>query len=229
MKRPKASERDAPARQHKTSGDRKPREERWAEILDVAAQVFSEKGYDATSLQEIASRTGILKGSIYYYINTKADLLAHLLRQAHETGLRNIEPIANGPGNAAERLAGMIRAHAEYVCTDRSRTAVFVHERKRLTSEQRKEFLGDEHVYRHLFQQVIEEGQREKLINPEIDPKLTALCLLGSLNSLYQWFRPNGEFSVTMISNHFVTSTLHGIVLPGALDKAKAATETVDS
>ncbi len=216
MKKALADNTAPPARQHKTSGDRKPREERWAEILDVAAQVFSEKGYDATSLQEIATRTGILKGSIYYYINTKGDMLAHLLRQAHETGLRNIQPIADGPGSAAERLEAMIRVHAEYVCTDRARTAVFVHERKRLTEEQRKEFLGDEHAYRHLFQKVIEEGQREGLIHAHLDAKLSSLCLLGSLNSLYQWYQTDGQFSVAKICDHFVASTLTGIIVPVA-------------
>lgn len=201
----------APARQHKSSGDRKPREERWAEILEVAAEVFAEKGYDATSLQEIATRTGILKGSIYYYINTKGDMLAHLLRQAHDKGLSNIQPLAEGPGNAAERLAAMIRRHAEYVCTDRNLTAVFVHERRRLTPEQSKAYLGDEHAYRRLFQRVISEGQKEGTINPDLDPKLTALYLLGSVNSLYQWFQPNSQFSVSKVCEHLVKSTLGGL------------------
>lgn len=214
---------EGPARRYRTSGDRKPRGERWSEILDVAAQVFSEKGYDATTLQEIATRTGILKGSIYYYINTKGDLLAHLLREAHETGLKNIRPIAEGAGDPVERLEAMIRAHIEYVCTDRARTAVFAHERKRLTEEQRKEFFGDEHAYRHLFQRMIKEGQDQGLIQPNLDSKLAAMCMLGSLNSLYQWYRPNGEFSKRKIADHFVAATLTGIkmnALSSALPKS---------
>ena len=193
---------------------RKPREERWTELLTVAARIFAQRGYDATSLQDIAQELGILKGSLYYYINTKGDLLCHLLRSAHEQGLRNIQPIAEGPGNAIERLAGMIRRHAQYVCTDRDRTAVFLHERKRLTPEQRAEYLGDEHAYRHCFQTVLAEGQKEGLIRTEIDAKLQALCLLSSLNSIYQWYKPSAEFSAEAIGDTFVMGWLGGVATP---------------
>jgi AcrR family transcriptional regulator len=212
----KASDNTAPARKHKKARDRKPRQERWTEILDVAARTFAEKGYDGTSLQEIANRTGILKGSIYYYINTKEDMLAHLLRQAYETGLRRIRPIAESTQSAAIRLAEMIRAHVEYVCTDRDRTAVFLHERKRLSPEMRRKFLGDESTYGDLFEKVIAEGQKEGSVPAELDPKLTAICLLGSLNATYQWFHHNEQYSVDEISNHFVATTLRGIVRAGS-------------
>jgi AcrR family transcriptional regulator len=192
--------------------ERKKKEDRWAEILDVAATVFAEKGYDGTTLQDIADRTGILKGSIYYYIETKGDLLAHLLRETHEKGMSNVTPIAEGSGDPVDRLKRMIHAHARYVSTDRARTAVFVHERRRLTDAQRKEYLGDEHAYRRVFEQVIKEGQAEGLIDGDSDPKLLAIWLLGSLNSLYQWYRPRGEFSLAKIIDHFINVWSRGIV-----------------
>lgn len=195
-------------------GSRKPRDERWAQILDVAAQEFFEKGYDATSLQAIANRTGILKGSIYYYIKTKEDLLGSLLQEAHQKGLRNIRPIVEGPGNPIQRLAAMIRCHVDFVCTDRARTAVFLHERQRLSEEKRKECLGDEHAYPQLFQRVIVEGQKAALIQEHLNPQLTALCLIGSLNSLYEWFQPTGKFSVAAIGEHYVAVSLSGMTTP---------------
>lgn len=199
-----------PTRRSNSTGDRKPREERWAELLEAAAEVFFEKGYDATSLQEIADRIGILKGSIYYYINTKGDLLAHLLREANETGIRNVEPIARREGDPIERLKDMIRMHVRYVCSDRARTAVFLHERKRLSPEQRKEVFGDEHAYRRLFQDVIKEAQTAGLIRKDLDSKLLSLCILGSLNSLYQWYRPNGAYSIDRIADHYIAISLSG-------------------
>jgi TetR/AcrR family transcriptional regulator, cholesterol catabolism regulator len=205
------------ARKPPDRGARKPRDERWAQILNVAAQVFFEKGYDATSLQDIANRTGILKGSLYYYIETKEDLLGNLLREAHEKGLRSIRPIAEGPGDPIQRLAGMIRCHVDYVCTDRARTAVFLHERQRLSPQRRKDVLGDEHAYPNLFQQVIVEGQKAGLIQPRLDPHLTALCLIGSLNSLYEWFQPTGKHSPAVIGEHYVAVGLAGMTtLEGA-------------
>ena len=210
MKSPGTSLSTIPSRRSTSSGDRKPREERWAELLEAAADVFFEKGYDATSLQDIADRIGILKGSIYYYIKTKGDLLAHLLREAHETGLRNVEPIAKREGDPVERLKDMIRAHVRYVCSDRARTAVFLHERKRLDPDQRKEVFGDEHAYRRLFQDVIKEAQTAGLVRKDLDSKLLSLCMLGSLNSLYQWYRPNGAYSIQKIADHYIAVSLDG-------------------
>ncbi len=64
-----------------------PREERWPELLEVATDVFSEKGCEAASLQDIAERLGMLKGSLYYYINSKEDLLYHVINDVHQEGL----------------------------------------------------------------------------------------------------------------------------------------------
>lgn len=222
-RRSRAIDRTGRSRKYPATGDRKPRDERWAQLLEVAAEVFAEKGYDGTSLQEIATRTGILKGSIYYYITTKEDLLAQLVREAHDKGLAQIRPIAAGGGNPIERLASMIAAHIRYVCTDRKRTAVFIHESRRLTSQQRKEYLGDEHAYRNLFQQVIEEGTREGFIDPKVDPRLAALCLLGSLNSLYEWYRPDGGFSIEKIADHFSMTSLVGMVTERGRSAIKSA------
>src|SRR5690606_20295851 len=71
--------------------ERKPREERWSELVKVATQVFYEKGYEAASLQDIADRLGMLKGSLYYYIQTKEDLLYEVINGVHQGGLRNLK------------------------------------------------------------------------------------------------------------------------------------------
>ena len=75
------------AQRRRTGGERKPREERWAELIEVATQVFYEKGYDGASLQDIADRLGMLKGSLYYYIQSKEDLLFDVISAVHRDGL----------------------------------------------------------------------------------------------------------------------------------------------
>jgi AcrR family transcriptional regulator len=73
-------------KKHEANLERKPRdrEQRWDEIIEAAAMVFYEKGYSGASLQDIASAVGLLKGSIYYYIETKEDLLFELVMRAQE-------------------------------------------------------------------------------------------------------------------------------------------------
>src|SRR5438046_10497950 len=85
-------------------------ESRWDEVLSVAADVFGEKGYRAATLRDIASRLGMLKGSRYYYIDSKEDLLFEILRRPH---LQVVECVAETPAmratSRAARLACLIR------------------------------------------------------------------------------------------------------------------------
>ena len=65
--------------------------ERWSEILDAAGQIFNEKGYQAARIEDIAGRVGILRGSLYYYIDSKEDLLYALSVAGHTSGLSTID------------------------------------------------------------------------------------------------------------------------------------------
>ena len=109
--------------QRRGGGERKPREERWSELIQVATEVFYAKGYDAASLQDIADRLGMLKGSLYYYIQSKEDLLFDVIKAVHEEGLANIESLAAGEGNPLERLRDVIIGHIEHECRNLTKTA----------------------------------------------------------------------------------------------------------
>ena len=88
-----------------------PPRRRHLEVLEAAARVFHEKGYESTSIQDIADAVGILKGSLYYYITSKEDLLFEILQDVHEQGLRNLERIRI-EGDLCGRASCRIRARA---------------------------------------------------------------------------------------------------------------------
>ena len=194
--------------------ERKPRAERWVEILDAAAKCFFEKGYDAASLQDIADRVGILKGSIYYYIKTKPDLRDALLLEVHNEGLARIKALAETPGNALDKLEAMIRGHVRYIAQNLEKTTVYLME---LKSVAKKGGLFDKQEYRDVFRDVIREGQNEGTLLSDLDPGLTAQAMLGAVNSLYQWYRPRRERPVEPILEHFVTVLLRGHASDAAL------------
>jgi TetR/AcrR family transcriptional regulator, cholesterol catabolism regulator len=203
--------------QRRGGGERKPREERWSELIEVATDVFYAKGYDAASLQDIADRLGMLKGSLYYYIQSKEDLLYDVIKTVHEEGLANIESLAAGEGDALERLRGVIIGHIDHECRNMTKTAVFLHELQALSPERQAEIIGDEHAYRRVFVALIETGQQAGVIRAEVNSKLAALSILGSVNWVYRWFRPGGEFTAREIGEQFADLTLRGIATPEAL------------
>lgn len=208
--------RRAAAKASRAVNDRKPRAERWQELLEAAAEIFHEKGYDATSLQDIARRVGILKGSIYYYIETKADLRNSLLLQVHQEGLAAVRDAAAVEGNALDKLDAMIRGHIDYICRHLAKTTVYLQELRKLSVEERTNLLGRQN-YRDAFLEIIKAGQEEGSILPSLDAQLTARAMLGSLNSIYQWHRPTGSQRNAELADYFVTTILRGHATAEAL------------
>ncbi len=201
----------------RSGGERKPREERWAELIEVATQVFYEKGYDGASLQDIADRLGMLKGSLYYYIQSKEELLFDVISTVHQEGLAVIRARAEVAGDPLQRLENVIVGHVEHTCRNLVPTAVFLHELSALPPERRQEVLGSEHAYQGVFRDLIELAQQEGLVRADLDPRLGALTVLGSTNWVYRWFRPGGEFTPEKIGAQMAEMVIRGIATQKAL------------
>lgn len=198
-------------------GARKRRETRWLEILDAAATVFHEKGYSAATLQDIADKVGMLKGSLYYYIKTKPDLLESLLVQVHEDGLAMVQASACVQGNPLDKLAAIFRAYIDYIIENQTKSAIYIHEVQRLPAQHRNRILRD-HALRNEVQALIEAGQAEALVLGDLDPRLTAQVLLSGLNSIYQWYRVDRKRPKQTLIEHIVRTTLRGIASSRGLD-----------
>ncbi|GAA1863950.1 TetR/AcrR family transcriptional regulator [Pseudonocardia ailaonensis] len=201
----------------RSGGERKPREERWAELIEVATQIFYEKGYDGASLQDIADRLGMLKGSLYYYIQSKEDLLFDVISTVHKDGLAVVRARSEIEGDPLQRLENVIRGHVEHTCRHLVPTAVFLHELSSLPIDRREEILGSEHAYQGVFRDLVHEGQAAGQVRPDLDPRLAALSILGSTNWVYRWFRPGGEFSPEQIGGEMAEMAIRGIATDEAL------------
>jgi AcrR family transcriptional regulator len=201
----------------RTGGERKPREERWAELIEVATEVFYEKGYEAASLQDIADRLGMLKGSLYYYIRSKEDLLFDVISAVHKDGLAVVRARSEVPGDALDRLESVIVGHVEHTCRNLVPTAVFLHELAALPAERRREVLGSEHAYQGVFRELVRLGQVAGLVRADLDPRLAALSILGATNWVYRWFRPDGAFTPEQIGAEMAEMVIRGIATEDAL------------
>ena len=187
-------------------------EMRKAELLEAAVAIFSEKGYDGASLQDIADRIGILKGSVYYYYKSKEDILFDVLRFVHDEHLENASTLARQPGDPLQRLHALLAGHAAFVCRNLDRTTVFVRELDRLPLERQEEILGPEHGYQRVFRDVIAEAQIAGQVAAEVNPKLATLWILGSLNWLHRWYRPSRSDGPEQVAAQFADQLTRGIM-----------------
>ena len=106
-------------------------------MLEAAIALFSEKGYHATTVREIAQAVGILPGSLYAHMAAKEDLLYEAVVQAWERFRKAVAPIAASPGHAGERLRRAMAAHIRVVAESPAAATVFLHEWRALSSERR--------------------------------------------------------------------------------------------
>lgn len=181
------------------------------EILEAAAQVFHEKGYESTSIQHIADSVGILKGSLYYYITSKEDLLYEIIQGVHEEALRNLERTRAVEGNALQRLRAFAMYHFTFNAENRVKVAVFFQDFRSLTPERRQTIVEERDIYDNFVRDLIREGQDEGLICPEIDAKLAAISILGMLNWIYHWYRPGGSQTASEIAEAYADFVVAGL------------------
>jgi TetR/AcrR family transcriptional regulator, cholesterol catabolism regulator len=166
---------------------------RQQEVISAAARLFQEKGYEATSIQDIADELGILKGSLYYYIDTKEDLLFAIIQEVHETALEGLEASRVVDGNALVKIRAFVFNQVRHIASHVERAGVFFQDFRSLSEDRRRLIIEERDVYERFLRDLIEQGQRERVICPDLDPKFAALAILGTFNWMYQWYRPSGD------------------------------------
>jgi TetR/AcrR family transcriptional regulator, cholesterol catabolism regulator len=188
---------------------------RQQEVIAAAARLFQEKGYEATSIQDIADELGILKGSLYYYIDTKEDLLFAIIQEVHETALEGLEASRKVDGNALVKIRAFVFNQVMHIATHVERAGVFFQDFRSLSPDRRALIIEERDVYERFLRDLIEQGQREGVICPDIDPKFAALAILGTFNWMYQWYRPSGERTPDEIATIFADFLLPTLACDG--------------
>jgi len=184
---------------------------RFEEVVDAAAELFSEQGYAATSIQEIADAVGLLKGSLYHYINTKEDLLYAVIQEAHRhTAALGYEALAM-PGDAGDKLRFIVQAHLRGAGANLAKVRVFYNEAGSLPPERLQEILAERDSYEHSLRRVVRSGQDEGVFAAHLDPVLTSIAILAVLNSVQQWFRPDGPRTLDEIVGSFTDLILRSV------------------
>jgi AcrR family transcriptional regulator len=189
---------------------------RQQEIVEAAARVFHEKGYESTSIQDIADAVGILKGSLYYYITSKEDLLFEIIQSVHEEALRNLERTAAVEGDALQKIRTFVVVHVTDNALNLVKMAVFFQDFRSLNGKRRQIIVEERDTYDNFLRDLIRQGQDEGTICPDIEPKLAAITVLGMMNWLYHWYQPGGELSVTHIANAYGDFVVAGLACDAA-------------
>ena len=180
------------------------------QIEDVASELFSRRGYAATSMRDIARALDLQGGSLYAHIPSKEAVLWAIVEQAAERFHAAVRPIAEGPGTATERLRAMIHAHVRVVAQGRERASVFLFQWTFLSGERRAAIAASRDAYEAYFTRVIAEGAAAgELAAP--NPRLAAIFILSAMNGLATWYRPSGPLGPDDVAEQYADLLLTGL------------------
>lgn len=169
------------------------------EIVRVATRLFRERGYHGTSMSDVAGVIGVTAASLYYHFESKQELLLSVLRAGMDTLLESLEEIAAADAAPEERLERAISNHLAFVLQRGDAVAVFLRERRFLDPPRLQIYELRVDRYDELFTSIVAEACTEGGL-PDLEPKLLSMLILGTINSVVEWYRPDGRYSQEELS-----------------------------
>ncbi|MFZ0199419.1 MAG: TetR/AcrR family transcriptional regulator [Candidatus Sulfotelmatobacter sp.] len=196
------------------------------EILRTAARLFQQRGYDATSMNDVAAALKLSKGGLYHHFQSKDEILFEIMNHAMEiTDQRVLTPVRR-IADPEERLRALIRLHIEVVLSPRDREiTVMLHENHPLPPSLRKKINSRKKDYIHFLENLMAEVQKKSLQSEswqnksrhpqhaklKVSPRAAAFALLGMINWIYQWYKPEGNLQAQNLIPQFTDLIFGGI------------------
>jgi AcrR family transcriptional regulator len=178
------------------------REAKRRAVLQTAVQMFNERGFHATSLEDVAARLGISKPTIYHYLGNKDQVLLECLSFGLEQLRAAAEASRKQPGPGVERLRSFLRRYAEVNMSEFGRCVIKTGE-ECLAPESAERLRGLKRQIDAAMRELIEEGIADGSIAPA-DPMLLAFTLAGALNWPARWYKENGKTSAEEFASAMV-------------------------
>ena len=178
------------------------RESKREAVLRTAAQLFNEKGYVASTLDEVAERLNVSKPTVYYYVDSKEAILFECVRTGLEMLQAAIREVDAAGGRAVDKLIAAMHQYAEIVTMDFGMCVIRVGEDP-LPPASRKKLRRMKADLDLEFRELIRQGIAEGSIAP-CDPKMAAFTIAGALSWIGRWYRPDGGMDPKAIADHCI-------------------------
>lgn len=188
------------------------KEAKTEEVYAIAARLFATKGYHATRIQDIADELGMLKGSLYYYFDSKEDLLVRLVQSRLGEAHQVIRGIIEGEGDAAAKLTCAIQEHLRLYQQSAHIYALFYYENLSQINEATAQIVHRlTYEYERLWHELVQIGVHEGSFRPDLDVAITVKAIMGMCNSTLLWYNPHGRLTINAVAQVFSEIIRQGI------------------
>ena len=185
------------------------------EILTAAQKLFSEKGFNAASMRDVAKKLDIRPASLYSHYNSKDDILWEIAIRCANEFHQKVDPITKLDLPIEVRLEKMITAHIYVIIKNINASAIFFQEWKHLNEPRLSEYAQSVAEYEALFRNLIQEGIQEGIFRNDLRPGFITAMILSSVNWIHQWYKPEGNMTAENIGKQAVRMILEGLYKAG--------------
>jgi TetR/AcrR family transcriptional regulator, cholesterol catabolism regulator len=190
---------------------------RRAALVEIAAGLFAERGYRATTVREIADAAGVLSGSLYHHFDSKESIIDELLSSFLDELLGQYRAITAAGGTATDVLERLVRAAFVTVARHRAAVTVFQNERAYLAQFPRFGYLAKaETSVERLWLKVLRDGMATGEFRDDAEPKIVHRFVRDAIWVSARWYRPTGRLSPDQLADQYLRLFLHGLVTPAA-------------
>lgn len=180
------------------------------EVLTAALKVFAARGYHGATIAHIVDQIGFTRAALYYYFDSKLELLDALAFRPIKMLLESGEKIASEVAPPNEKLAAIVSSHFRLMALNPDLFNVMIREQMELPPSRVRALRQLDRQYQRLIASVIRDGIDNGQFR-EVDANLAALHILGALNWMLQWYRPDGRLGLDEVVTTFVDLALSGL------------------
>src|SRR3954451_7292283 len=192
------------------------------DIIRAATRVFSDRGYHAASMAEIAEAVGIRKPSLYHHVRKKEDLLFLIHERMVDELIEQTMPVFTSSMSPAEKLRGALTIAMRFVARHRDGVTVFLTEQRAMSGERCSELVVKRDFYEQMVHGIIADGTAAGTF-VEVPPKIATKAILAMANWGYEWFQPDGPLSADEVADTFATIALRGLEVRDGDHRPRAA------
>jgi TetR/AcrR family transcriptional regulator, cholesterol catabolism regulator len=189
------------------------RRNRELEVIAAAIDLFWRKGYASTSVQDVADAVGVLKGGLYYYIDSKEGLLFRIFEESHAQATELMAEAEALDAPPLEQLHHYFRRYVQWYLENVERVSLYSSEARHLTGERAEAIAEQRRVYDEFARVRIQAAKDAGLTSPTLDVRYATAFIWGSVNSLSSWYRPNRRTTPKSVAAHYaamITSVVTG-------------------
>jgi TetR/AcrR family transcriptional regulator, cholesterol catabolism regulator len=187
--------------------------DRRIEILRMAARIFLEYGYEATSMNLVAEKCGLTKPGLYYHFASKQDLLFSIMSQAMDVLERETREATVSATDSEDRLERIVYAHAHMLARedDGSFTVLVIDETQGLRPEDLRIITHRKRAYFEIIRATLAQLEKEGRLRP-VSPTTAAFSLLGMVMWISKWFDPDGELGADEVARQVTSLALAAVL-----------------